>query len=298
MQFDAQCIACLVNRQYQLTKSAPNDPRALAFMKEVLQSLLDAPDGVSAPWCVPHFTAAFEKYYGVSDPYAEIKREANARVMAMLPRVRQIVDAADDPLKMALKFSRTGNYLDFAVLDAKKIDRELDEAIATTPAQELDETEYTHFRNDLSTAQTALILCDNAGEIALDRILAEQLHRAYPALHVQCAVRGGIAQNDATRIDALAVGMDTAAEILDNGSCIPATELDYCSDALRTAIDSADVIVSKGQANFESLLGCGRNVYYAFLCKCSRLWRLLGAAPMQGMFLCERRLNLPPEAHF
>ena len=296
MQFDAQCIACLIQRQYRLTGAEPNDPTALAFMKDVLQIMLNAPDGVSAPWCVPHFAKAFEKYYGVSDPYAQIKQTANARALAMLPRVRAVVESADDPLKMALKFSRTGNYLDLAGLDAAKIDRELDDAIAATPDQPLNEAEYAHFADDLSRARTALILCDNAGEIVFDRVLAEQLRRTFPALRILCAVRGGNAQNDATREDALAAGMDSIAEILDNGSCIPATELAWCGGELRRAFDEADVILSKGQANFESLLGCGHNVYYLFLCKCSRLWRLLNAEPMQGIFLCEKRLHLPESA--
>ena len=78
-------------------------------------------------------------------------------------------------------------------------------------------------------------------------------------------MRGGNAQNDATRADAHAVGMDALVPILDNGSCIPGTELAYCGESLLREFSRADVILSKGQGNFECLLGCGQNVYYLFL---------------------------------
>ena len=123
-------------------------------------------------------------------------------------------------------------------------------------------------------------------------MLVEQLQRQYPALRVQYVVRGGNAQNDATRADAHAVGMDALVPILDNGSCIPGTELAYCGETLLREFSRADVILSKGQGNFECLLGCGQNVYYLFLCKCPRLCRILSQPLMQPMLLNERRIRL------
>ena len=292
MQFDAHCIACLVQRQYGFTSKAPNDAASRAFMKDILQTILAAPDGVSAPYLVPGFAAAAKKHFGVADAYADIKRQSNERVLAMLPRIRAMVDAADDPLELAVKFSRTGNFLDFAVLPREKIDAELEAAVAQTPVQPLDKAEYAALQRDLETARSMLILGDNAGEIAFDRVLVEQLQKQFPDLTVQYVVRGGNAQNDATREDAHAVGMDQLVNILDNGSTIPGTELAYCGQPLLDAIKTADILLAKGQANFESLLGCGHNVYYLFLCKCQRLSRLLHQPLMQGMLLNDRRIQL------
>ena len=292
MQFDAECIACLVRRQYELAERQPDRAAQTAFMRDVARTIADAPENVAAPWLVPGFARAAHCHFGITDAFDAIKRESNDRVLALLPRIREIVENADDPLAMALKFSRTGNYLDFAVLPHDKIARELDSAIEKTPAEPLDSAEYAALRADLTHARSLLILGDNAGEIAFDVVLVEQLQRQYPALRVQYVVRGGNAQNDATRADAHAVGMDALVPILDNGSCIPGTELAYCGEALLREFSNADVILSKGQGNFECLLGCGQNVYYLFLCKCPRLCRILSQPLMQPMLLNERRIRL------
>lgn len=292
MQFDAECIACLVRRQYELAERQPDRAAQTAFMRDVARTIADAPENVAAPWLVPGFARAAHCHFGITDAFDAIKRESNDRVLALLPRIREIVENADDPLAMALKFSRTGNYLDFAVLPHDKIARELDSAIEKTPAEPLDSAEYAALRANLTHARSLLILGDNAGEIAFDVVLVEQLQRQYPALRVQYVVRGGNAQNDATRADAHAVGMDALVPILDNGSCIPGTELAYCGEALLREFSNADVILSKGQGNFECLLGCGQNVYYLFLCKCPRLCRILSQPLMQPMLLNERRIRL------
>ncbi len=291
MQFDAECIACLVRRQYELAERQPDRAAQTAFMRDVARTIADAPENVAAPWLVPGFARAAHRHFGITDAFDAIKRESNDRVLSLLPRIREIVSRADDPLAMALKFSRTGNYLDFAVLPHDKIARELDSAIEKTPAEPLDAAEYAALRADLSRARSLLILGDNAGEIAFDVVLVEQLQRQYPALRVQYVVRGGNAQNDATRADAHAVGMDALVPILDNGSCIPGTELAYCGEELLREFSRADVILSKGQGNFECLLGCGQNVYYLFLCKCPRLCSILSQPLMQPMLLNDRRIQ-------
>ena len=177
MQFDAECIACLVRRQYELAERQPDRAAQTAFMRDVARTIADAPENVAAPWLVPGFARAAHRHFGITDAFDAIKRESNDRVLALLPRIREIVSRADDPLAMALKFSRTGNYLDFAVLPHDKIARELDSAIEKTPAEPLDAAEYAALRADLSRARSLLILGDNAWEIAFDVVLVEQLQR-------------------------------------------------------------------------------------------------------------------------
>ena len=288
MQFDAQCIACLVKRQFELSDRGPNDPNSYAFMREVLQKILDAPEGVAATYVVPGFTESYKKYFGDADPYEKIKKASNDHVLSILPQIRPIVENADDPIEMALKFARTGNFLDFAVLPAETIDAELTKAIRGTPDYVIDPDTYRRFRADLETAKSMIIIGDNAGEIVFDTLLVEQLKKAYPALALSYAVRGGIAQNDATRDDAVYVGMDRLVPILDSGSSIPGTELAYCSESFRTAVETADLVLSKGQANYESLVGCSLNIYYLFLCKCGRLAQIEGVPRMTGIFSREK----------
>ncbi len=292
MQFDAHCIECLVGREFRLAAERRDGEASFHFMKDVLRTVLDAPAGVGAPYLVPGFTAAYHKYFGPGDPYAQLRRDSNDYVLRLLPELREQVLRSPDPLRLALQFSRTGNFLDFGVLTKEIVDRELARAIRQTPESPLDEDEYAHFLADLERAKRLLIIGDNAGEIVFDELLVEALHRRYPALHVAYAVRGGDAQNDATREDARYTGMDRLAEIVDSGCTIPGTELACCGEALRAAVQSADVLLAKGQGNFETLIRCGYNVYYIFLCKCERLSRLLNKPLMTGMFLNERRI--PP----
>ena len=103
-------------------------------------------------------------------------------------------------------------------------------------------------------------------------------------------VRGENALNDATRADAAYVGMDKLCRVIDNGSGISGTELDYLGDELKAALDTADIIISKGSGNLESLAGCGLNVYYIFMCKCQRMAKILGCENMTGQFLREKDL--------
>jgi len=118
----------------------------------------------------------------------------------------------------------------------------------------------------LAAGKRLLYLTDNAGEIAMDRLFAEEIQRNYPGLEITFCVRGGITINDATREDAEIVGIPF--RVIDNGNLVSGTELSMLSTEAKEAMDSADVIISKGMANTETLYGCGYPIYYAFLVKC------------------------------
>ena len=126
---------------------------------------------------------------------------------------------------------------------------------------------------------------DNAGEIGFDRIFAEELARAFPQLEITFCVRGGPTANDATREDAAAMGLPFP--VIDNGNLVPGTQLDLLSAEAKQAVETADVILAKGMANVETMLGCGYNIYYAFLVKCQRFVNLFGKPLMTPMLVGE-----------
>jgi len=290
MQFDAHCIDCLVHRHFKLALEQGDGVKADAYLRDVMQIILDAPKGVSAPWLTGAFTEAYAKYWPGEDAYAQLKTDANDLVLRLLPRLRPMVEAAEDPLAMSLQFARTGNFLDFGILTPEKAHEALWDAVERTPDMVLEPMAYAKFRADLETAQHLVILGDNAGEIAFDTLFVEQLRKLYPSLDVAYCVRGANTLNDATRADAVYVGMDNLCRIIDNGSAIAGTELDYLGAELKTELDQADVIISKGSGNLESLAGCGLNIYYIFMCKCPRVAKILGCENMTGQFLRERDL--------
>lgn len=292
MQFDAHCIECLVHRHFRLAQQKDDGKKAYAYLRDVLKAILDAPEGVSAPWLTGCFSRAWAKYWPGEDVYAKLKQDSNDLVLELLPKIRPMVEQADDPLAMAMKFAQTGNFLDFGILTPEAAHKALWEAVEQTPEAKLEETVYGGFLNDLNAAKMLLILGDNCGEIVFDLLLVEQLQRNYPELEIVYCVRGQNALNDATRADAEYVGMNKLVSVIDNGSDISGTEPEYAGPELRQALEQADVILSKGSGNMESLAGRSYNAYYLFMCKCGRVSKLLGCENMSGQFLRER--DLPP----
>ena len=290
MQFDAHCVECLIHRHFRLAIAKNDGEKAFSYIKDVMQTMLDAPKNVSAPWLTGEFTKLYAKYWPGEDAYEELKKNSNDLVLNLLPQIRPLVEQAKDPLAMAIQFSRTGNFLDFGILTPEVAHKALWQAVEKTPETLLEPKAYEALRADLVGAKQLVILGDNAGEIVFDLLLVEQLQAQYPNLQISYCVRGSNAMNDATRQDATYVGMDKLCRVIDNGSGISGTELHYISDELRQALDSADVILSKGSGNMESLVGCGLNVYYIFMCKCKRMSKILGCENMSAQFLRERSL--------
>lgn len=290
MQFDAYCLECLVHRQAEIARQQGGGETAFRFLRDAMRALLDAPEGVAAPYMIPIFDALFEKYYHAEDRYAEIKRESNRAMLEKLPGIRARIAKSDDPLLTALQYALTGNYIDFGALPDGVHSEILDELLAKASKIPIDEAEYARFREDLATAGSLLYIGDNAGEIVTDLALVEVLRARFPSLRVTFAVRGRPVLNDVTRADAEAVGMDRLAAIVDNGTGIPGTQPSMVGPELRSALDRADVILSKGQGNYETLFPSGRNAYYLFLCKCDRFMKMFGVPRLTGIFRCESRL--------
>ncbi len=204
----------------------------------------------------------------------------------MAPALRERIKAAEDPLACALAIARVGNYIDFGALDS------VDEAVFLGLFGDLllslrDRTAYESLLRACAAGRQFLLIADNCGEIVLDGLLIEQLKRRFPHLRFQAMVRGGEVLNDATAEDAAYVGLDRLAEIVPNGMPVAGTVYALMSDEARRALDGADVILAKGQANYESLSGEGRHVFFAFLCKCDLFTGRFQVPRLTGVFVEE-----------
>jgi len=296
MQFDSHCTQCIVSRECALARKHFPPEVAHRYILDALQVIHGAPEGVSAPYLIPLLGELLEKYGVTGDLYAEEKAASNAFAVKMLPQARAVIAASSDPVLTALKYAQAGNFMDFGVLSQGDMEHLLVQAADNAAQIPLDEVEYGNFMEELGQAKSLLIIGDNAGEIAFDTLLVEELKRRFPALSITYAVRGGNCLNDATREDAETVGMTDLCPVIDNGCRIPGTELQYIGEEMRNAMNQADVILAKGQANFETLATSGYNIYFNFLCKCDRLQKMLGAEQYSGQFLAEKRL--PPLTAF
>lgn len=284
---DARCLQCHLTRNLETAWQMGDEATATQFCKELMKLYLSAPEHASAPWFSPATNALLQRFYGMDpDRFRQEKIDSNRFILERMDDIRARAEQAPDPVFAALQFAVLGNYIDFSALRGEVSFEKLDQMLENALDMELDQAAYAALCRDLSQGKTLLYLTDNAGEIGFDRILAEQLRKVYPHLAITFCVRGGPAQNDATREDAAAVGIPFP--VIDNGNCVPGTDIPQLGLEAKAAMDQADVILSKGQGNAETLLGCGYNIYYAFLVKCPRFVERYQKPKLTPMLVKER----------
>ena len=283
---DEGCLQCMLRRNREQALKLGTEAQAEAFLDEFQKIYEDAPAGVSSPWFSPLIADLLLKHYGLPiDRFRQEKEESNRFVLERMDAIRERVFSAPDPVFAGLQFSILGNYLDFAALQGQVSFERLEEMLSEALEMDLDKGTYGELCRELETGAKLLYLTDNAGEIGFDRIFAEAIAARYPHLEITFCVRGEIAQNDATVEDARAVGIPFP--VIGNGNRIPGTQIDQLSVEAKQAMEEADVILAKGMANCETMLGCGYNIYYAFLIKCQRFVSRFGKPMFTPMLVKE-----------
>lgn len=125
----------------------------------------------------------------------------------------------------------------------------------------------------------------------MDKLLMKTINQIYPEVSITAVVRGGNVLNDATMEDAKQIGLTSCVTTIHNGNNIAGTWEPALSEEARYTLNNAEIIISKGQANYETLRYCGKNIYYLFLCKCEMLAKDCGVPRFTGMFVNDRRLK-------
>jgi uncharacterized protein with ATP-grasp and redox domains len=212
---------------------------------------------------------------GARDPYQEAKAVSTRQALALYPKLKAVVAEADDPLQTAVRLSIAGNIIDLGV--AQEYD--LEGTIQRVLAQPFAIDAYAAFRDGVARAEGVLYLADNAGETVFDRVLIETLEK--PVTYV---VKGGPILNDATRQDALAAGLSPVATLVDNGCNAPGTIMTLCSQEFRHLLAEADLIIAKGQANYETLSEAAAPIFFLLQTKCPVIARSLGV-PVKSIVL-------------
>ena len=282
----AECLMCHFNRNMKKAIAQGDEEKALAFAKDLMRLYQTAPADVSSPWFNPQVSELFFKHFGLEEErYLEEKEMSNRFVMERFDTICRMAETADDPVLAGLQLAILGNYMDFAALQDQVSFEKLEQMLRDALNMQLDMEVYESLRKDLQNGKKLLYLTDNAGEIGMDRIFAQQIHAAYPHLEITFCVRGGLTVNDATREDAAFVGIPFP--VIDNGNLVSGTQLDMLSREAKEAMDCADVIISKGMANTETLYGSGYPIYYAFLVKCVRFVQQFGKPLMTPMLVRE-----------
>ncbi|MDD3132596.1 MAG: ARMT1-like domain-containing protein, partial [Bacteroidales bacterium] len=264
------CIPCFMQQALRAGRMATSDENKL---KQILDETAEMVKTISMQ-ATPAETGAkvyqiVSKVTGVEDPYKEIKQKHILETKAIYPELEKIVANADDPLLTAIKIAIAGNVIDLGVNKAFDIVRD----VQTILKQDFAIFDYSAFKKQLAKSESILYLGDNVGESVFDILLIKELKKP-----VKYAVRSTPIINDVTREDAIASGIDQVAEIVDSGCKSPGIILSQSAPAFLKIFDTADLVISKGQGNFEGLSGCNRQVFFLLKAKCRIISNHLGVA--------------------
>jgi len=278
MRCSMDCFPCLLEQGIRTARQhLENEEDQRKLVKKIIAEMAETDDDASAPYIAHRIQRALKEILGVADPFAEEKQYYNREMLKLEDDFVRMVESAENPLRAALKLASAGNVIDFGPGHNLSRKRVL-ETVQNTMKRELPEDVFNSLNAALKDADTLLYLGDNAGEIVLDKVFIRTIKEVYPHLQVYYATRGKPIVNDVTEEDAYAVKMDTYATITNNGSDIPGTILKLCPESFVKIFNEADVIIAKGQGNFESLNGTTdhKNLFYLFLCKCNHFMKTFG----------------------
>lgn len=291
------CVSCLFKKHLDNIPESATREQALDYQRRLGALLAALPDSTFGPEMLANIKAVHAAVFG-DDPqeeinrFAVIKRHFNALMMdfAAAEGLPARIRAASDPVREALGYAMIGNFIDFGAMstvDEDHLRALLAKASAQIPA---DSVVYAGFLSELTAARRLVFLTDNCGEVVMDKLLIELLHERYPSLHITVLVRGAPVLNDATMEDAAQIGLDAlpGVTVMGNGNSLAGTALGRLSPAAESAISAADLILAKGQGNYETLQGCDLNIYYAFLCKCTLFASRFSVPLYTGMLVRER----------
>ncbi len=267
------CIPCFFKQALEASRIAG---AAEKKQKEVLNELAGIlpgfPLSASPPEMGRIIYGLVKKITKRKDPYLGIKKKSNRLALNIYGRLKEKVSRSSDRLLMAVELAVAGNIIDYGIKNSLNVDEELakilDEENKAIREENKAVFNYAKFKAALKKAKTVLYLGDNAGETVFDRILIEEIKRADKDREIIYAVKEKPVINDALIEDAVISGIGKLARVISSGSDAPGTVLSLCSKSFLKIYRTADIIISKGQGNFEALSGAGRPIFFLFMAKC------------------------------
>jgi uncharacterized protein with ATP-grasp and redox domains len=254
------CIPCFLEQALFASRIAVDDETRI---KEVLDRIGMLVSEISLNSSPPEtgrqIYRTVREVTGVDDPFKKLKEESIEKALGFYPSLKRMLQVAEDPLSTAVRLAIAGNVIDFGANPDFQLAQDIEETLYKEPAI----NHYQAFKAKLRHARDILYVADNAGETVFDKILIETMDK--PVIY---AVREGPVINDATKEDAIGSGVDKVASIVSSGCDAPGTVLEACSDEFLDYFERADLIISKGQGNYETLSNKQHPIFYLLKAKC------------------------------
>lgn len=261
MKTNIDCLYCIMKKADERFSASSNDQKQkLEFMKDVFALLGSVDYALPSPYISKKINDLIDLRFGKKDSYVEEKNKYNNLMLSFEGNLLEKINNSNDPLLTALKLSMVANFIDFGA-NNNISGNKLNELIDTAENQNVDKDEYNHFKSDLANAKNLTYLLDNSGEIVADKLLISTIKEKFNNLKITAIVRGEPVFNDVTLNDAKSVGLINICPVIANGTNVPGTFYDLVTNETKAALDTADLIISKGQGNFETISGSKRNIY-------------------------------------
>ncbi len=271
METNFDCIPCFIRQTIEAVRFATTDENIHELvLREVLYAASKMDMKKSPPVMGQYIHRLIRKYSGSPDPYKKVKDRFNQYALELYPALKEIIENSPDKFDTAARMAIAGNIIDFGVnnkIDSTIIKKNIEKSLSEKLFGSV-----THLQEAVNAAETILYIGDNTGEIVFDRLLIGQL----PKGKVIYAVRGSPVINDATIADAVYTAMTDMVRVIDNGSDAPGCILEECSSTFRQYFFDADLIIAKGQGNFETLSDVNKNIFFLLKAKCPVIARHIG----------------------
>ncbi len=287
MKMHDKCLPCVVNQAIKvadLTGIENKEP----LLREVFAYLSCMDFNTTTPEIIGDVFEQIKRYTNNQDPYKETRQFYNAMFLEHVPIFEERIDRSNNPLLEAIRYAVVGNMIDFNPIHATVIE-DIEGYFEHINEMTMAFDDSQQLMKDILKGKNLLYLGDNCGEICLDKILMKKIKALNPAMHIQFAVRGKPVVNDSIVEDAYDVGIDEIAEVIDNGDGSLGTVLHRTSDGFRKHYEQADIIIAKGQANYECLSEEKKNIYFMLMTKCDVIANDIGAPRMQ--MVCKKGIE-------
>ena len=278
------CIPCFLRQGLEVVRLATDDQ---SIHEQILRDILDLAKDMdlhqSPPAMARQIHQRIRELTGNPDPYRNSKQKHNQLALQLYEELKLNIQSSSNPLETAVRLAIAGNIIDLGVKTSLS-DNDIHKTIQQSLTDPFNHTMVEQLRIDTANARDILYLADNAGEIVFDRLLIEQL----PMEKITVVVKGFPIINDATMEDAAVAGLTEIVTVMDNGSDAPGTILEICSDAFVSRFEQADLVIAKGQGNYETLSHIDKNIYFILKAKCPVIALDLGC-PIGQMVLINKR---------
>jgi uncharacterized protein with ATP-grasp and redox domains len=270
MRVHLDCFPCFLRQAIIALRLGTNDA---SLQKAILKSTLEdiqKTDTLKPPAFTTTFIHRRIRQMLGTDPFKDIKSEYNQIALKLYPSLKTTIENSPDPLWTGTRLAIAGNVIDFGIFTSVDIEGTIRKALYSKIAVD----DYSSLKDAIASTDEILYITDNAGEIVFDRLLIEILIQL--GKKIKAVVKGSPVINDSTMADARESGLTKICEVMDNGSEAVGTILDWTSSAFQKTFKDAQVIISKGQGNFETLIGAEKKLFFLFQSKCNVVSKELG----------------------